>query len=490
MYKLIIADDESAIRNLLNEIIDWNSIGFEVVGLFSDGNEVIDYIKLHPVDCVLCDICMKTVSGIQVAEYIYNNIPKIHVSFISGYQDFKYALDALKYNIENYFLKPVKIDELYQSFKITKKQLDMEKSNVEIIEQWRRDIISNITNGIFSSQNSLENMLKKINVAFLPSDSCAVLEISLSGDINISSEIFANFLKNMAFPNHSAVSVFYVSNDIKTAKYFLVSKEKNCDKLYDAAQNLCRNISDISDIKAEIGTFNYYESMLDIAKNTQNNSKNQTKQMEKLENLFTCIINSGDSAEMQNLLSEIFDIIVAQKTDFLKDYFKNLLNNMEIRVFDTCDNSLYQSTKNDYLTKLDNAVSPFDIYIVISNFCNDLINITKNNDIQKERILFARDYIITHIDEPLGLEQMAEKIYLTPSYFSKLFKKFIGQTYINFIITCKMNKAKSMLINTNMKIYEIGNSIGYPNTRSFTKIFKANCGMTPSEYRYKFEKDI
>ena len=146
MYKLIIADDEPTIRTLLCRIIDWKGLGFEIAEVFSDGSEVIDYLKNYHADCVLCDICMKHVSGIEIAEYTYNNAPQTNVMFLSGYQDFSYATAALKFGVEHYFLKPVQIDEIKNAFKNLKNKLDSAKSNSEFLSYYRRDMLNNLAN--------------------------------------------------------------------------------------------------------------------------------------------------------------------------------------------------------------------------------------------------------------------------------------------------------------------------------------------------------
>ena len=111
------------------------------------------------------------------------------------------------------------------------------------------------------------------------------------------------------------------------------------------------------------------------------------------------------------------------------------------------------------------------------------------NDLsRKSTILWARNYIEEHCCEDLTLEKVASIVYLAPTYFSKLFKNITGQNYIDFLISCRMNIAKKLLITTNMKVSEIGNRVGYANASFFNRLFKVNCGITPTEYRIKYAK--
>lgn len=128
MYKLIIADDETKIRQGLSRYFPWNSIGFEVFAEAKNGQQVINYLKNGSADVILCDIKMPIVSGIEVAEYVYVNKINVVVVFISAYRDFEYAKSAIEFGVKNYILKPTNYDEIKEIFSKIKFELDKEKS--------------------------------------------------------------------------------------------------------------------------------------------------------------------------------------------------------------------------------------------------------------------------------------------------------------------------------------------------------------------------
>ena len=125
MYKLIIADDEQAIRRGMCRYINWAQMGFEVVADFEDGAEVIDYLREHPADAVLTDIRMADVTGLDVARFVWERRLPVRVVIISGYRDFDYARQAVEYSVEHYLLKPLQMDEVQKVFSRIREELDI-----------------------------------------------------------------------------------------------------------------------------------------------------------------------------------------------------------------------------------------------------------------------------------------------------------------------------------------------------------------------------
>ena len=124
MYRLIIADDEKRIRQGLKNIVDWESLGFEVTELFSDGQDVIEYLDYMIPDVILTDIKMNHVSGLDVAKYVFEHHLPCRVVLVSGYQEFELAVQGLKYGAEDYLLKPTEVDKLEETFWKIKRELD------------------------------------------------------------------------------------------------------------------------------------------------------------------------------------------------------------------------------------------------------------------------------------------------------------------------------------------------------------------------------
>ena len=96
MYKIMIADDEANVREGIRDNLNWHELGFEVVGDFENGREVIQAVAELQPDVVLTDINMPFVDGLEVTRYLFENFPQTKVIILTGYDDFEYAQQALK----------------------------------------------------------------------------------------------------------------------------------------------------------------------------------------------------------------------------------------------------------------------------------------------------------------------------------------------------------------------------------------------------------
>lgn len=124
MFRLVIVEDEEIIRSSMARFIPWTEWGFDVSGLFGDGQSAIDYIEKHGADVVLTDVIMYDVSGIDLAQWVHTHTPDTRVVILSGYQDFHFAQEAMAYGVRNYLLKPIDIDELEQTFAKIREELE------------------------------------------------------------------------------------------------------------------------------------------------------------------------------------------------------------------------------------------------------------------------------------------------------------------------------------------------------------------------------
>ena len=205
LYKLLIADDEPIILKHLKNSIDWRNIGFEISGIFSDGEDVIDYLNSNkPCDVILSDIKMFKISGTELAKYVYENKPEIKVILFSGYRDFENAVEALKYNVENYLLKPLKTTELIAVFEDLKKKLDEQKSDAILKNYLLREILINLKNGIYHDKSKLLEKLSPFNLSFISDNAAFFFKIKLDSpyecaEENIRANIFQNFRERIRY---------------------------------------------------------------------------------------------------------------------------------------------------------------------------------------------------------------------------------------------------------------------------------------------------
>ena len=151
MYKLLIVDDEIAIRTSLANYFPWEEEGFVVTGVCADGREAIDFINANEVDVLLMDIMMPHINGIEVAQYIYENKLDIQVVLLSAYGEFEYAQTSMRYGVQYYILKPTKYKELQKLFcelrqKMEQKSMERDRGLTEeydVIEKMKEYVNEN-----------------------------------------------------------------------------------------------------------------------------------------------------------------------------------------------------------------------------------------------------------------------------------------------------------------------------------------------------------
>lgn len=107
MYQVMLADDEPLILDTLKSIVDWQAKGFEIVGSYLDGSELLEALEYNHVDLIVTDIKMSQVTGLEVAKYIHEKLPYCKVLVISGYLEFQLAVEAMQYGVTAYIAKPI-----------------------------------------------------------------------------------------------------------------------------------------------------------------------------------------------------------------------------------------------------------------------------------------------------------------------------------------------------------------------------------------------
>ena len=138
MYKVLLVDDEILVRDAIRKKIEWNKIGFELVGDCENGRDAIEFVQNNPVDLVLTDICMPHVDGMELSRYLYENYPQISIIIFSGYSDFEYAKQAIQYKVSEYILKPVTAKELTEVLERLKKKLDSIRKEEQKIDKLQK----------------------------------------------------------------------------------------------------------------------------------------------------------------------------------------------------------------------------------------------------------------------------------------------------------------------------------------------------------------
>lgn len=124
IYTVVVADDEDELREAVCTMIPWQELGFRLVGSAGNGLDALQLVEKHEPDLLLTDIRMPFISGIELARQVRDVRPATHIAFLSGYDDFEYAKQAIRYNIISYMLKPLTVKGLGEELRVIHQKMD------------------------------------------------------------------------------------------------------------------------------------------------------------------------------------------------------------------------------------------------------------------------------------------------------------------------------------------------------------------------------
>lgn len=512
-YKLIIIDDEDIIRNGLQNVVDWTSLGFEVSADMGDGRDAIEYIQKNHVDVVLTDIKMTFVSGLELARYIFENKPEIQVIIISGYKEFDFAKQAMSYNVSHYLLKPIEYDELVKVFDNVRNQLDREYTEKQRLDNVRRqhaDLIpfaqqqffTDIVMGALQNKSMICNRLKLVGLdidvehwrcctlivrildmeKFLISNSKCNKDLAYMELCNIINSEECGIKYISIYNEHDRIHVVATALDVMAEENFRKSMN-----IY--ANRLMENVKAILDMSISVVVNRVSRNLCEMAADATSadltNNPNEYERLVVQQKMLLSYIRTGNLDEACNILNNIVNRPKPLDHDMLKNFFASLfvmLDNLLKEVgFD-----LFSATKGNFnYKKIFDSTNGADIIPWIKdNLILVIKHIREHEGASEEQIVAkAKEYIWGAYSKDVSLEDVSEHVYLSSGYFSKLFKQYTGETYIDYLIRVRMEKAKELLETTVYKTSVISETVGYPNTKYFFRLFKKYTGLTPSEYR-------
>lgn len=173
MIKVVVAEDEELIRNSIVKKIENVDSSFQVIGIADNGKVALELIHKNPPDLMITDIQMPIMGGIELIRTVHLYFPHIRIIITSGYADFEYARQAMRYNVNDYLLKPISKDDLKSALLKTKALIDNEK--MEFQEHMKNmhhqdanpeeivDMVQNFLRANFNKELSLEKIAKSFN---------------------------------------------------------------------------------------------------------------------------------------------------------------------------------------------------------------------------------------------------------------------------------------------------------------------------------------
>lgn len=493
MFNTIIVDDEETIREGLSKYIGRSFPELNIIGVFSDGKDAIEFLESNHSDVVLTDIKMSEKSGIDVAQFIFENSPDTKVVFLSAYQEFEYAKQAIKYGVKNYLSKPIKLSELNESVNKLIDELRTERENIEkdsedlqtLLSIVKRDFYSDILLGILKTPEEIALRADKIRLGkeFLENTQCSVFSLTIlpgedcyySGDelhnclLNLLREITG--LKDAILLTQSGQKSFYLGE---------FSGFSNCEELFES---VCKDLGAITENALELLSLNANYNVLFSGKNIyslldyHNGESGAFSDSTLIEDKMKSLLSAILSHDYQSATEVLNDLRIYSQSISISDS-KNLMS----KLFGKISNVIFDDLQFSQVS-FDDADSESELFEKGKEALSCIFDkVSSSEDIENPTIAKAKKYIFDHISENIALEDIAGFVYLNPVYFSRFFKQHTGITLTDYLTKIRINLACDMLREHKYKIHEISDACGYKSSKYFAKIFKQYTGQTPSDY--------
>lgn len=517
MYNVVIADDEKIIQEGLVESIAWEQLGFQIVGCFNDGRDVIEYLDTMPVDVIITDIVMGHIDGIEVAKYVKTESLPCKVVFISGFSDFELARQAVKLGVTDYIMKPIQLDEVATTLKKIKCELDSSAYDATFREKQNeyklrlQSILKDhfFNNLILGSLDDRKEISEKISFLLPGCDiersSCMLLDMTIGSGSQASEEWEGGLeqvlekLYRFADEYHETGLVHILHKNKDRIRLFAVLKAaySGCgDATAQCSQwaaEFSKEINMWMDAPLAVTVAQVYPNLLSVielrddllAGNSEFYDKDILLQEQK--KLIVTNILLGNYGLSQKVMNGIIKGLAMDDIRYCR--------NVVVDILSCLNDSLRESNPNMY-----RSIRPYiDYHIIvelqsaddIERYCTRLFGRMKNIARSKEQldssalVNRAKKYVRDHIFEDVLLDDIANEVFFSVSHLRRVFKKETGETFLQYVIRKKMEKAAELLHNPKYKVYQISDMLGYKSTRYFSKLFYSNIGYYPAEYRKK-----
>lgn len=542
MLKIFLAEDEVVVRETIKRMIPWEELGFELVGEAADGEMALPLLIRQQPDLLITDIKMPFMDGLTLARLAKKEIPGLKVVILSGYDDFNYAKQAIGIGVEDYLLKPITKNALIERLSEIRSRYEHEKTQKEYYEKFQREMQAyekNSSRDFFEAlvDGSMDMMevykrAEKLGLDIV-AEAYNVLIFTMNCDEDFSGQRdeyssweaeSLELLKNF-FAGHSSAMLF--RSNIFSYGVLLKGQRETIEENTRACVDEIRKILSRQDGRREwfLAVGQSVERLSQIQKSYHTASRAFSQrylydenilyydEMETMEHpggqaetednayLQKVDVNALNPAILQKFLS---NGLQEETENFVKDYFYAIGQEpMESLVFRNyvilnvrfsvisfikglgCDtNEMESADTEEVLAESGKNMESAIAYA--KKMISQAIEIRDQNSGNKNRSILktAVDFIDSHyMDEEISLNTVANVANVSSNHFSALFSQNMGQTFIEYLTTLRMNKAKELLRCTGMRSSEIAGEIGYKDAHYFSYLFKKTQGMTPSDYR-------
>lgn len=532
MLKVLICDDEYGICQLIQNLVRWEQLDLELIGIARDGEEGLRMIREQKPDIVITDINMPKITGLELIRSTQQLDIQVKFIPISGYAEFEYAHTAIKYGVSSYLLKPINQEELNTALQSVSEQILKDRGIALHQKQQEQDIqayqqrIRKYTltqlyhGGTALSASALQTLMHEccfqalgdcFQILAVAYDSDSYPLASLPGITEPHCKRLLAGMQEVCFDAEyilvDNIAYFLLNyarqkqNTIRLLMGYLLENSKNVlsDGIYILPTfGIGSIVSDVASLgdavqsaKAAI-TSRVISGCGGILDGSLLNWRQDTLDSSMLK-------NEPDAIEMHmdirnsDMLLQHFSALLAENESYFHQYPHLYLPFVSewLQCFRIClqthfhllkeEEDILMKTQTDVLAAYQQGTVLLHCSRCITTILQSLLDRSDNSDTKILQIV--KNFVQEHFSEHIELKDAAAIVFLSPSYLGILFKKKTGMNFSDYVTDVRINVAKEYLRNIELNISEIAKAVGYKDTRYFSKLFKKATGVKPVEYR-------
>lgn len=529
-YSVLLVDDEEEVFQVIIKKLDWEHMGYRIAGYARNGVEALEMAEELQPDVVMTDIKMPYMDGLTLCRKLKKLYRTIKVIIFSGFDEFEYAQEAIKAEVEEYILKPINSNELKEIFERIKKNLDEErdeKRNIDKLRKYYMDSLPVLQENFYTSL--LEGRILESQIAGYMND----YQIELSGPyyvvavLHISTTVLPGEEKQSLNPILLGVSVKKFAEeqlsgrwDVRVVSYLgdiivllQLSETEELVAFTDEMDKICKMAKRICDARVTAGIGHICHELIQLPLSYQG-----AKQAVSYRVLYgtmkaisisetdpkECVdvqweepyvkniikrIRVGEQEALKKAILEFTDRITRSKITMQK--YRILILEVIAELFRFGNNNQLNMEEcfgedSDIYGQALQQDSPASLGEWLLDTCLKLQQAVQSDrsNTTKSFVQKAVGYIREQYANPdLGIETLCAYLGVSAAYFSTIFKKETGKTFVKFLTDYRMEQAVELLMTGNEKTYVIAEKVGYSDPNYFSYAFKKQFGIAPSKYR-------
>ncbi len=531
--KIFLVEDEIIIRNGIKKSIDWEKEGYVFAGEASDGELAYTAVLKEKPDILITDIKMPFMDGLELSSLVKKELPDTKIIILSGYDEFDYAKAAIRIGVTEYLLKPVSSAKLLETLGEVAQIIQQEREEKKLIARYSEETSENrehekmkLFSWLVMGERSMGEAVeagKQYNLNL--SASCyqiMLFKILSTPENRVYSEEMVNAYSEVEKIARSTEGVCNFQRGVDGWAFLLMGEDE--DHLRKKEEKFK---SDLCDTMRAFELFPYFGGIGCMVFRIRNLNQSFREAEKAFAARFSMESNQILSVEEIDCLKGGKEIETKGFVEIGKsrEMLEKFLNNGTMEEVDTFAEAYIARLEADSLkSTLMRQYVVMDIYMVIFSFCEKFaiqdLELKKDVEelqhvIQKlhsltemkkylsyllEKAIELRDTVSgrrytdliaaaqkmigkNYMSEDISLNVVAANVGMSPSYFSSIFSKEVGHTFVEYLTEVRMEKAKELLMCSSLKTSEIGFEVGYKDPHYFSYIFKKTQGCSPKEYR-------